>query len=538
MNTILFRSRTRRLSRLGAFSALAAALPLLLGTQPVRAATYSVSDPNWGTSTTTNSFAWALAQANGNPGDDTISIMPGLAINVDDATDIISGGWLTTINNALTIEGNGATLVGNPSFVGSNNVVYTKYNVDVFRPSPLGTDILAQEAFSFGKLEPGVSLTISALNTDGLNGYLQLGEGSTASLSDATARNSVSYGQQVARSVFEAMANSTLNLSQVALARINPELFGIGPAWEGAISGVNATLNMVRSSISQAALAVGSVVWSGGVANVVSSLISESGGLSVSDDTQPGVMNLVNSLVSVSAQNSNIQRLQAILGGELNITASSILQDVIDNTYNSCNSDPYFCAGKPLTAFQGGKITLKQSYVSLINAQDGLIPAGVLSYSDALYGPSDSGSLVALDSVWLQTTPNQSATDLQSLFGNASLLTSGIPLILEDFGGGVTAYLPLPNGAYPNPTGPLIDQISDANGANQLLNPIDGSVISVDVLGNPRTRQGLRNIGALQFASVPGPLPLAGAAAALAWSRRLRHRIRSSHAPKTQGNPV
>ena len=99
MNTILFRSRTRRLSRLGAFSTLAAALPLLLGTQPVRAATYSVSDPNWGTSTTTNSFAWALAQANANPGADTISIMPGLAIDVDDATDIISGGWLTTINN-------------------------------------------------------------------------------------------------------------------------------------------------------------------------------------------------------------------------------------------------------------------------------------------------------------------------------------------------------------------------------------------------------------------------------------------------------
>jgi len=184
------------------------------------------------------------------------------------------------------------------------------------------------------------------------------------------------------------------------------------------------------------------VVWSGGVANVVSSLISESGGLSVSDDTQPGVMNLVNSLVSVSAQNSNIQRLQAILGGELNITASSILQDVIDNTYNSCNSDPYFCAGKPLTAFDGGKITLKQSYVSLINAQDppGLIPAGVLSYSDALYGPSNAGSLVALDSVWLQTTSNQSAADLQNLFGNPSLLTSGIPLTLEDIGGGVTAY--------------------------------------------------------------------------------------------------
>ena len=98
---------------------------MLLVTPPVRAATYTVSDSNWGASTTTNSFAWALAQANGNLEADTISITPGLAINVDGATQI-SGGWLTTINNDLTIQGNGATLVGNPSFVGSNAILYTK----------------------------------------------------------------------------------------------------------------------------------------------------------------------------------------------------------------------------------------------------------------------------------------------------------------------------------------------------------------------------------------------------------------------------
>jgi hypothetical protein len=174
----------------------------------------------------------------------------------------------------------------------------------------------------------------------------------------------------------------------------------------------------------------------------------------------------------------------------------------------------------------------------LLNAQNGLIPAGVPSYSNELFGPSNAGSLVALDSVWLQTTPNQTAADLQSLFGNPSLLTSGIPLTLEDFGGGVSAYYPLPEGAYPNPDGPLIDQISDANGANLLINPIDGSPILLDVFGQPRTRNGLRTIGAVQPASVPAPLPLAGATAALAWSRRLRRRIRSSQAPKTQGNPV
>ena len=143
-----------------------AALPLLLGNPQVRAATYTVSEANWGTSSTTNSFAWALAQANGNLGADTISITPGLAVNVD-----------------------GATLIRNPTFVSSGGTRYTKNNVDLYMGPPLGTDILTQEAFSFAKLAPGVSLSIQALNSDGLNGYLQLREGSTASISQSTARS-------------------------------------------------------------------------------------------------------------------------------------------------------------------------------------------------------------------------------------------------------------------------------------------------------------------------------------------------------------
>lgn len=154
-----------------------------------------------------------------------------------DGATAISGGWLTTISEALTIQGNGATLIGDPKFLGNGGTIYTKTNVDTFLPPPLCTDIILQQLFSFGRLADGVSLTIDALNTDGLNGYLQLGAGSTASLSGVTARNSVSYGQQVPRSVFDALENSILNLSQVALERINPELFGVGPAWAGAIMG-------------------------------------------------------------------------------------------------------------------------------------------------------------------------------------------------------------------------------------------------------------------------------------------------------------
>lgn len=504
---------------------LCAGLPLFIGSQAAQAATYTVNQNTWGTSGTVNSFAWALAQANGNLGADTISISPGLAIDVDGAT-AGPGGWLTTIDESLTIQGHGATLIGNPSFLSSNGNTYTKTNVDVFLPPPFGTDILLQKAFSFGKLAPGVSLSISALNSDGLNGFLQLEAGSTASVSNATVRNAVSYGVS-ARSVFDALVGSTLNLSRVVLDNINPALDSIGPAWSGAIAGENATLNMVHSQIKRAAAAAGAVVWNGGVANVVSSQISDSGGLSVRDDSQPGVMNVVNSLISVSAQDSDIQRLQAFAGGELNITASSVFQDALYNTYNNCNADIYACAGKPLTAFDNGMIKLRQSYVSLINSMlPGQIPPGVLSYSTADLGSGSGGQLVGLDSVWLQTTPNQNATDLQGLLGNPSLLTSGVPLNLQDLGGGVNAYFPWPAGAYPNPKGPLMNQVTDADGANQLINPIDGNPIRRDVFGQPRTSDGLRTIGAVQ-PTVPTPLPLAGASAALVWSRRLRRRCQT-----------
>jgi hypothetical protein len=158
----------------------------------------------------------------------------------------------------------------------------------------------------------------------------------------------------------------------------------------------------------------------------------------------------------------------------------------------------------------------------------------VRSYSSADLGYGSGGQLVALDAVWLQPTVNQSAADLRTLFGNPGLLTDGAPLPLEDFGGGISAYLPLTGGAYPNPGGPLMDQISNADGANLLKNPIDGQPILIDVFGNPRTSLGLRTIGAVQPASVPAPLPLAGATAALAWSRRLRRRIQQVQTPQGQ----
>jgi hypothetical protein len=79
----------------------------------------------------------------------------------------------------------------------------------------------------------------------------------------------------------------------------------------------------------------------------------------------------------------------------------------------------------------------------------------------------------------------------------------------------------------------LIGVVPDADpgGVNELINPIDGSPITRDVFGNPRTTNGLRNVGAVQ-AQVPGPLPLLGLASAYGWCRRLRRRTDALRAPR------
>ena len=110
---------------------------------------------------------------------------------------------------------------------------------------------------------------------------------------------------------------------------------------------------------------------------------------------------------------------------------------------------------------------------------------------------------------------------LRALFDQPGLRTDGVPYALDDNG---SLYYPLPQGATPQ--GPLLAAITDADGANQLINPIDGSVITKDVYGSPRTAYGTRDIGAVQGTQAPGPLPTLGFGVAFGWSRRLRTRIR------------
>ena len=112
------------------------------------------------------------------------------------------------------------------------------------------------------------------------------------------------------------------------------------------------------------------------------------------------------------------------------------------------------------------------------------------------------GTFTADANTYVQATPLQTTPDLQTLTGQAALITDGTALPLSfSYPDTVTPLL----GSTLDP-GVLIDVVSDAQsgGANQLLSPIDGTFITLDALGNPRVdANDRRNVGAVQLTLAP-----------------------------------
>lgn len=482
-----------------------------------------VDQTQWGNASTTGTLAWAIAKANATPGADVIDInlASGTQININSAVPVLSS-FISEITETLTINGNGAVLWGDPAFVTSGGLIKNKYEVSEFRGSPTGTDVLVQEAFSFTKVAEGVELTVNDLSADGVNGFVQLEKNAVANLTNLTVKNTVPYGYG-SRSVVDASDGSVANLKRVRMERINM-LEQLVPdaeyAWVGAIAGQNATLNMEESILTGSSSSVGGVNWLGGTANIVSSIFDDNaGGLSITDTVdQEGVLNVTNSLFRMDGS-SGTSRIQAALGGEANIVASTIQAQTL--LIDDSNATGYTSSGVPLRAFAGGAIHLQQSVVSLLNHgefgvdNDPAYDSGPLSDPDLINTP---GSFTADAATYVSPTSTQSLADLQSLFGQSNLLTG--PAFHTSTFSGIELYLPLPQGA--NPIGSLIDAVTDANGSNQLINPIDGSAILFDVYGNHRTTNGFRDAGAVQHVPEPGSFAIWSLAGLVAVRRRRR----------------
>lgn len=74
-------------------------------------------------------------------------------------------------------------------------------------------------------------------------------------------------------------------------------------------------------------------------------------------------------------------------------------------------------------------------------------------------------------------------------------------------------------------------------GADGFLGVIGSTTFTSVVLSNPSTQVDAFSIDNASFAPVPGPLPVLGASASFAWSRRLRQRI-AAHARRSTGKDL
>jgi len=111
------------------------------------------------------------------------------------------------------------------------------------------------------------------------------------------------------------------------------------------------------------------------------------------------------------------------------------------------------------------------------------------------------GDITSDDYSYFATVPAQDSAAIKTLVGNPNILTSD-PTDGSTYPTSTSlntdVYLLLPNGGYPLNSGILVGVVPDANTVNALINPINNTVITTDLYGNPRTTFGRRDVGAVQ----------------------------------------
>ena len=527
------RFATAPLRRLAPVAPIALALLATAGPMAgaARADTFSVTETSWGTTTTAGTLAWAIDQANTSSATgNVISIAPNLLIDVDGATEIDAFLNLAQFTRSVTIQGNGATLVGNPTFVTSGGQIVTKYNPDAVVPS----DVLVTPSFSFAKIgtfgqdNSAITVSIAGLNADGLNRFALIEPGARLDVTTAGIVNSVNFdfsGRNITPG-FEALDGARLNLDRVVIDKA----YGLTSLPGGIVAGSDATINLSSSTIRDSNSGP-AIILAGGTANVVSSVLDGSGGVTVTggDSVATGTVNFVNSVAYLAGPLSGggndspgDNRFLAGTGGTINATASTIIADLV-----SLSGSPSAANGVPLDA-AGGTIALRSAAVMVTTCDaDGL--SGQIGYQT-----SAGGVLTADAYSWVRPTPAQTAILLPSLFSQPSLITGerGLPVDVISVSPLIEETFPFPLASWPVANGVLIGVVPDADGANVLINPITTGIITLDVFGQARTTGGLRNAGAVEgFRSVPEIDPaslggglslLLGALACLENRRRLR----------------
>lgn len=457
-------------------------------------------------------FQQAVKDANASPGKDTIVFTAGMTVSASPCASIAGPDQFPIkATEAVDIVGNGAKVVGDMlwvDFAGRvNNFLLCPASTANSHWIQKSTGFL--EVGEFGKDNTAVAVTVTGLSFDNLPTLMQAYDKASLTLADSTATNIMAFNELCDRPALTGWAGANLTLRGVRMTdSYAPRMSTAEGASDGLISGDGG--NLVLDNVllgdnwqSQA------VAWRGGgtgSVKIVSSKIIESGGLRLdAADSQ---------IVNTAFFNQGQHPTDRIVtnAGATTIKASSFYW-----TRPTCASaDNCGVNGmgfwSPLTgtfAFQTTAIGANATFPN----------SGPVIFGDTTQFTSDNLT-------WVQQTANQPNAEIQAILPNALTTFPG----LDPTGGGLSwVDFVTPMLGVAQAPGVLIDTVPDAvcpGGANALLNPIDGSCITQDVLGKPRwdAGNGRRNIGAVQTVQSPhltvdGSKPITETTVPLTWNR-------------------
>jgi hypothetical protein len=490
--------------------AVAGCLVAVVTTLTVDVASASNFDVTSSSCTGPGSFIAAVTAANASPGADTISFAP--ALKVDWAScpsvDTKTGrNFATVITESLTIEGNGAILDGNQYWLDNAGVKSPIRKCPTTGDEGIVVVATAPGLFEVGTSgadNSGIAVTVNNLTFREASMIAKVRADASLTFDRTRFVDIVDIIGNCGRPPIATVGNNHLTFRDSSLELfVSPGEINPASAHFGAISG-SGQLDIVRTRF-VANQTNGSFLWVGNV-NVVSSQFIDSGGFVHVD----GQLQFVNSTHYISKGLIGRSDLLSFgSGSNAQFRASSLSS----YTYGCGVNCP---VGNDAIMFQlsGGNVDFVASAVG--NTAERTETA-------LLFNLVNGGTVTADTLTWMQPTALQDGAALATLTGQGALLTSA-PGLLEN-GNELFDYYPAPvaplvsSGATP---GVLIDAVPNANGANQLLDPITGSPLTSDVFGNPRVDgNGRRNIGAIQTLLAPH-LQITGvgnATAPLAWTR-------------------
>ena len=477
---------------------LVATLPLLFTSIQATAATFSVTAESCVASP--GGYQWAVEQANNTPGRDTISIdVPRFwvydCVHPDPASDLP-----IAITESVDIIGNGNTADASVAWVnpdGTVNDINTCPAKEIVWAN-LGGALL--DVGVRGTDSSGIDVTINGLNMIGLTTVGYVRENATLTIEDSELRNIFSVRSSnclTAILTIQDGADLTLKNTEIYRANVPGVLanFAPFPAGTELIIGGDGDLVMENVLISgSGGKNTVAVSWYGGSVKVVSSSFLESNGFILGNTT----MDFVNSVFQMWAYQPARFRDNFILmsGSVLTSRASTFYWEsiacpncLVTKGSGSDATKGLGFVGYPSSGYGLPSVRFESTALGSFDFFEDPLPLQKL-WGDPRVFSSDAYT-------WVQPTDGQDAVELAAILPNASTTPPG--LIAQ-------ASVDILLQRYPIVPGVLVEAVPDAGagGVNELLNPIDGSPITLDINGLPRVyANGTRNIGAVQNSDAP-----------------------------------